>query len=103
MSNNLQQLREISLADVARLKSQPTPRIKSDYDVDKWRTTQSYQDYGIFLRRLNESVVGHDLPYTSPGHSQVGSPYSSGFIVGYARSVGCDKNIRSSGHPRPLG
>ena len=53
----------------------PTLRIKTDDDVRAWKLTRGYQDYGLFLRRLNESVVGHFLPWTSPA----GYPVSSLF------------------------
>jgi serine/threonine-protein phosphatase 2A activator len=62
MSKELPLLRQIPLAEVAGLKDPPIPRIRVDHDVEEWRATIGYQDYGLFLRRLNESVVGHQLP-----------------------------------------
>ncbi|KAI0791204.1 Phosphotyrosyl phosphatase activator [Abortiporus biennis] len=59
-------LRHIPISEVAQMNSLPTTKIKTDEDVELWKTTRSYEDYGIFLRRLNESVVGHFLPWTSP-------------------------------------
>ncbi|KAI0750168.1 hypothetical protein C8Q80DRAFT_1166413 [Daedaleopsis nitida] len=44
----------------------PVLRIKTDDDVEAWKRTRGYQDYGLFLRRLSESVVGHTLPYNDP-------------------------------------
>ncbi|TFK93785.1 PTPA-domain-containing protein [Polyporus arcularius HHB13444] len=44
----------------------PVPRIKTDEDVEAWKQTRGYQDYGLFLRRLAESVVGCSLPYEDP-------------------------------------
>jgi len=64
-------LRQVSLSDIAHFESHPTPKILTDYDVEAWRRTTGYQDYGVFLRRLNESVVGHYLPWTSSSPSQV--------------------------------
>ncbi|KAJ7246605.1 hypothetical protein B0H12DRAFT_1235533 [Mycena haematopus] len=63
MVHQLAQLREISLADVSVLDL-PTLKIQTDEDVQIWRRSRSYQDYAIFLRRLNESVVGRDIPPT---------------------------------------
>jgi serine/threonine-protein phosphatase 2A activator len=68
-SRDLPPLRHVSLAQVACLESIPTPKIKSDYDVERWKTTVSYQDFGLFLRRLNESVVGHEIPPDLPQSS----------------------------------
>ncbi|KAJ7637215.1 hypothetical protein B0H17DRAFT_503224 [Mycena rosella] len=64
MARQLSHLREIPLADVPALKF-PTLKIQTDEDVEIWQRSRSYQDYAIFLRRLNESVVGRDIPTTS--------------------------------------
>ncbi|KAJ7228184.1 hypothetical protein GGX14DRAFT_547402 [Mycena pura] len=69
MVRQLAQLREIPLEDVSAL-SQPTLKIHTDKDVETWRSSRSYQDYAIFLRRLNESVVGHALPATGSSTSE---------------------------------
>ena len=55
------------------LSSLPRPslKIKIEEDVAVWRETQAYRDYGVFLRRLNESVVGCPLPWNSPSLSNV--------------------------------
>jgi len=37
-------------------------RIRSDFDVEAWKSTSAYKYYGTFLRQLNESVVGYSLP-----------------------------------------
>ena len=66
----LSQLREISLSQATRF-SPPTARIKLDDDVERWRNSKSYRDYAIFLRRLNESVVGRYLPWESGQPSKV--------------------------------
>ncbi|KAF8992366.1 hypothetical protein BDQ17DRAFT_211013 [Cyathus striatus] len=65
MSDRLEQLREIPISHIHHLSTLPKPRIKTDDDMDKWKSTRSYRDYGVFLRRLNESVVGHHLPWSS--------------------------------------
>ncbi|KAJ7129187.1 hypothetical protein C8R44DRAFT_776121 [Mycena epipterygia] len=64
MARQLAQLREISLSDVPALSS-PTLKIQTDEDVEIWQRSRSYQDYAIFLRRLNESVVGSEISATS--------------------------------------
>ncbi|KAH9481901.1 Serine/threonine-protein phosphatase 2A activator 1 [Psilocybe cubensis] len=63
MKSVLLDLRKIPLDEVAGLQSTPSLKIRTDDDVEYWKTTQSYLDYGIFLRRLNESVVGYTLPW----------------------------------------
>lgn len=40
----------------------PVLKIKSDFDVEAWKSTSAYKYYGTFLRQLNESVVGYSLP-----------------------------------------
>jgi serine/threonine-protein phosphatase 2A activator len=70
MTRQLAQLREIPLADVPALES-PTLKIQTDDDVETWRQSRSYQDYAIFLRRLNESVVGKDIPTADSSPSEV--------------------------------
>ncbi|KAG8905279.1 Serine/threonine-protein phosphatase 2A activator 1 [Tulasnella sp. 417] len=47
----------------------PGKRIFVDSDVELWKTTQGYADYGLFLRRLSEAVIGHYLPYNPPAES----------------------------------
>lgn len=64
MSQALPNLREISLSDAAKL-SFPITRIRTDEDVELWKKMPSYRDYTIFLRRLNDSVIGHYLPWNS--------------------------------------
>ncbi|KAI0636287.1 hypothetical protein C8Q77DRAFT_638149 [Trametes polyzona] len=58
-------LREIPLSSLDPSNT-PVLRIKTDEDVQLWKTTRGYQDYGLFLRRLAESVVGYQLPYDDP-------------------------------------
>ena len=67
---NIPSLRDIPLANVRTLET-PGLKIKTDHDVEIWRTTRSYQDYAIFLRRLNEAVSGKFLPWSPPNPSQV--------------------------------
>ncbi|GLB44736.1 putative PPIases accelerate the folding of proteins [Lyophyllum shimeji] len=69
---SIPQLREVSLSEVAALQNVPGPKIKTDDDVLEWRKKRSYQDYSIFLRRLNEAVVGKFLPwFSSPSQAIV--------------------------------
>ncbi|KAH9948579.1 Phosphotyrosyl phosphatase activator [Amylocystis lapponica] len=65
MSASLPPLRHIPVSDL-HLDDVPTTKIRQDEDVEFWKTTRAYQDYGLFLRRLNESVVGCSLPWTKP-------------------------------------
>lgn len=65
------QLRDITLLQVSNYETLPKPRIKTDQDIETWRKTRSYQDYSLFLRRLNEAVVGHYLPWNNTSPSQV--------------------------------
>lgn len=61
---SLPQLRRIPLSKLAKL-GVAKPKIRTDGDVLTWKTKQSYQDYAVFLRRLNESVVSQFLPWAS--------------------------------------
>ncbi|CAK5262917.1 unnamed protein product, partial [Mycena citricolor] len=54
-------LRKIDLAEIPRLAT-PESKIRTDEDMETWRQSCAYRDYAIFLRRLNESVVGVDIP-----------------------------------------
>ncbi|KAH9838735.1 Phosphotyrosyl phosphatase activator [Rhodofomes roseus] len=58
-------LRAVDIQELVKLDL-PITRIRTDEDVAYWKTTRGHQDFGLFLRRLNESVVGHNLPYTEP-------------------------------------
>ncbi|KAF9477738.1 Phosphotyrosyl phosphatase activator [Pholiota conissans] len=69
MSDGLPSLRQIFLSDVPGL-TPPTLKIQTDHDIDHWKTTRSYSDYQLFLRRLNESVVGCFLPWEPSKRSQ---------------------------------
>lgn len=57
-------LREIPLAQLTRLDP-PVPKIHTENDILVWTQTRSFEDYSIFLHRLNESVVGYFLPWES--------------------------------------
>ncbi|KAF9034493.1 Phosphotyrosyl phosphatase activator [Hymenopellis radicata] len=59
--HQLVELRAIPLSDLASLEV-PSQKIHSDYDVEAWKGTQGYKDYALYLRRLNEAVVGCYLP-----------------------------------------
>ncbi|KAF8588269.1 Phosphotyrosyl phosphatase activator [Ramaria rubella] len=47
--------------------SPPTLKIHVDADVEKWQRTSGYQQFILFLRRLNDSVVGYELPLQDNG------------------------------------
>ena len=64
-------LRHISPENLEALKALPTVKIRTDADVEAWKQTQGYSDYSLFLRWLNESVVGYSLPRTNDNHSEV--------------------------------
>ncbi len=72
MSANTPPLRQIPLTELPHLPL-PTLKIQTDDDVGFWKTTRSFNDYRIFLRRLNESVVGCFLPWEPSRRSQVRS------------------------------
>jgi serine/threonine-protein phosphatase 2A activator len=65
------ELRAISSSELEKLSEIPHPKIKTDHDLETWKTSQSYRDYSIFLRRLNESVVGYFLPWQPSETSSV--------------------------------
>lgn len=71
MELGLPPLREIPPSQFQDLGSLPTLVIKTDEDVERWKTTRSYYDYDLFLRRLNESVVGVMQPWNPESASQV--------------------------------
>lgn len=74
----LQDLRQIPLSDLTDTVKSPEQKIRYDEDVARWKQTIGYQDYRLFLCRLNEAVVGYTVPRTSDqdaasrGCSQVG-------------------------------
>ena len=70
MARQLPPLRELPLSDLLS-KAPPIPKIKTEEDVEIWKTTRSYSDLGLFLQRLNQAVVGHYLPFTPQSPSQV--------------------------------
>ena len=72
-AGGLPPLRAIPVATL-RADDAPVLRIKTDDDVDAWKQTRGYQDYGLFLRRLAESVVGRTLPHDVPSPDQVRIP-----------------------------
>ena len=44
----------------------PTRLIHTEEDVARWHRSKGYQEYLLFIQVLNEAVVGHDLPDSSP-------------------------------------
>lgn len=71
MEQELPPVREIILSQFHNLGPPPSLVIKTDEDVERWKNTRSYNDYDLFLRRLNESVIGVNLPWTAEITSQV--------------------------------
>lgn len=71
LQSGMPALRFIPIADVQHLETRPIQKIRTDEDVELWRTTQGYQDYGLFLRHLSEAVVGYFLPWSSASPSEV--------------------------------
>ncbi|KAI9456783.1 hypothetical protein F5148DRAFT_364836 [Russula earlei] len=63
-------LRHISPENLVALQAWPTPKIHTDADVEAWKQTRGYSDYSLFLRWLNEAVVGCPLPRTNPDQSE---------------------------------
>jgi hypothetical protein len=57
---------QIPLQEILRLPL-PTLRIRTDADVEVWKSTRGYRDYALFVRMLNESVVGVSLPWDADG------------------------------------
>ncbi|EPQ53928.1 Phosphotyrosyl phosphatase activator [Gloeophyllum trabeum ATCC 11539] len=69
-ASQLSELREITISDIKQISSPPTLKIRTDHDVEVWKMTRGYRDYGIFLRRLSDSVVGTFLPWEPESVSQ---------------------------------
>ena len=70
-SISLPPLRNIPPENLAALRSYPTPKIRTDADVESWKQTQGFSDYSLFLQWLNEAVVGCYLPWTNDDRSEV--------------------------------
>jgi hypothetical protein len=66
-------LRFISPENLVALQAWPTPKIRTDADVEAWKETQGYSDYSLFLRWLSEAVVGCSLPRANDNQSEVSS------------------------------
>ena len=49
----------------------PTNKIRFDEDVATWKNTRGFQDYTLFLRRLDQSVTGVLLPWDGGEPSEV--------------------------------
>ena len=69
MGHQLLQLRSIQLSEIPNLEH-PTQKIQSDEAVEAWKATRGYEDYSLYLRRLNEAVVGYSFPWESSNASQ---------------------------------
>ena len=59
-------LSQISLSSVSSLPL-PTLHIRTDADVEAWKCTTGYRDFGVWVRLLNESVVGVEMPWEEAG------------------------------------
>lgn len=70
--STLRDLRQISLSELVDATKSPEQKIRYEEDVAYWKQTMGYHDYQLFLRRLNESVVGHTVPRTSDSDAAVG-------------------------------
>ena len=88
MWQELPPLRDISLSKVSSLSELPKAQIKTDEDLEHWKSMQSYRDYILFLRRLNESVVGTSLPWNPEHHSQVLLVHIFGSHISITKKVG---------------
>lgn len=64
-------LEAIPLSEVESLSEVPTPKIKTDHDLEQWKSMPSYRTYLLFLRHLNYSVLGTSLPWIPEHRSQV--------------------------------
>ena len=94
-------LRAVGIRELVKLDP-PVTRIRTDEDVAYWKTTRGYQDFGLFLRRLNESVVGYSLPYEEP-MSDVRTRQSLSNVRSLTLDVlGDGEHGCALGHPRRL-
>lgn len=57
---SLPPLPRIALDTIPSLTS-PTPLIRSEADVGEWHKSEGFANYELFVQRLNEAVVGHNL------------------------------------------
>ena len=80
--SGLPPLRAVDVASLRR-DDRPVLRIKTDDDVDAWKRTRGYHDYGLFLRRLADAVVGHALPHAAPEPDKVCRACSSTFAFAF--------------------
>lgn len=104
----LRDLRQISLSDLVDSFKPPEQKIHYEEDVAHWKQTTGYHDYQLFLRRLNESVVGHTAPRTSDsdadsgGCSQVSSLHRDPFGPHCTCLLGHNRPPYPSGHARQV-
>ncbi|KAF8824694.1 hypothetical protein HHX47_DHR7000444 [Lentinula edodes] len=62
-------LRRVTLPEIHSIQL-PAKKILNEEDVEIWLRTQGFRDLIIFLRRLNEAVVGVTVPWSSELPSQ---------------------------------
>ncbi|OCB84783.1 Phosphotyrosyl phosphatase activator [Sanghuangporus baumii] len=65
-------LPKVKAEDAKNLEA-PTLKIRTDTDVESWKSTEGYQNYLLFLHRLSEAVVGHVLPERIDGTTEMSS------------------------------
>ncbi|TFK63152.1 Phosphotyrosyl phosphatase activator [Pluteus cervinus] len=70
MATQLHPLRQLEIRGSQDTYGLPRDVIRSEADVQSWKHKRSYQDYALFLRRLNEAVVGCSLPWTDDNRSE---------------------------------
>ncbi|KAG2341177.1 Phosphotyrosyl phosphatase activator [Suillus weaverae] len=63
LNTRLLPLRQI---DLPILQVPPELKIRTDQDVEVWKSTKGYADYLLFLHRLSDAVVDHMLPLVNP-------------------------------------
>ncbi|KAG2115014.1 hypothetical protein DEU56DRAFT_841546 [Suillus clintonianus] len=60
--NSQMRLLPLRQIELPLLQAIPELKIRSDQDVEVWKSTKGYADYLLFLRRLSEAVVDYTLP-----------------------------------------
>jgi hypothetical protein len=91
-------LPSISLSTLDALEP-PVTRIKTDDDVETWRTTSGYQNLLLFIHHLSNSVVGHDLPTDEDVEDSVSSePYRFRIYPYITHTVVCSRSPVFSGY-----
>ncbi|KAF8547933.1 Phosphotyrosyl phosphatase activator [Imleria badia] len=98
--STLRDPRQIPLSDLVDTVKSPEQKIRYDEDVAYWKHTTGYRDYQLFLRRLNESVVGYTVPRPSDSDAASGG-YSQAITNLLTLLDTLDKWIDASPAPQP--